>query len=258
MNSVLIEKKDGIAIITLNRPEKMNALTRDMLRALQQILEQCAADSALRAVYLTGSGRGFCAGQDVTDFDNTESLNFDQLLAEYYDPVVTALRSIELPVVCAVNGVAAGAGANIALCCDIVVAAESASFIQAFSRIGLIPDSGGTYWLPRLVGLQKAAALMMLGEKLSAAEAERCGMIYRVFPDNIFAGASLQLAATLAALPTRALALTKKALQSSMHNSLEEQLHTEAQLQQAAGQTADFREGVSAFKEKRQPVFIGR
>lgn len=257
MPSVLFELKDNVGVITLNRPEKMNAFTRNMSVEMQDILRRRITDKQIRAVYLTGNGRGFCAGQDLSDLQGMDAPPFDKLLAEFYDPVVTGIRNLALPVVCGVNGVAAGAGANLALCADIVVAAANASFIQAFTKIGLIPDSGGTYLLPRLVGLQKATALMMLGEKLSAVEAERWGLIYKVFPDEGFTDAAFSLARQLAQMPTRALAYTKQALQASLDNNLPQQLQLEARLQRAAGETNDYREGLSAFLEKRSPNFTG-
>ena len=257
MDSILATVKENIAFITLNRPEKFNSFNRQMALLLQKVLDDCAADKNTRAIYLTGSGKAFCAGQDLTELAGENAPGFDKILAEHYNPIVTRIRNIEKPVVCAVNGVAAGAGANIALCCDIVVAAESASFIQAFSKIGLIPDSGGTFTLPRLIGWQKASALMMLGDKVSAADAEKYGMLYKVFADDIFAAESMKIAATLAAMPTKGLAYTKQALNASLNNSFEAQLKTEDSLQYAAANTQDYNEGVSAFLEKRAPVFKG-
>jgi 2-(1,2-epoxy-1,2-dihydrophenyl)acetyl-CoA isomerase len=257
MDSILAEVKENIAFITLNRPGKFNSFNRQMALLLQRVLDDCAADKNIRAIYLTGSGKAFCAGQDLGELAGENAPGFDKILAEHYNPIVTRIRNIEKPVVCAVNGVAAGAGANIALCCDIIVAAQSASFIQAFSKIGLIPDSGGTFILPRLIGWQKASALMMLGDKVSAAEAEKYGMLYKVFADDIFAAESIKIAATLASMPTKGLAYTKRALNASLNNSFEEQLKTEDQLQYAAANTYDYNEGVSAFLEKRVPVFKG-
>jgi 2-(1,2-epoxy-1,2-dihydrophenyl)acetyl-CoA isomerase len=257
MSSVLFVIKDHIAFITLNRPEKFNAVNREMALSLQTMLDECANLKEVRAVHLTGAGKGFCAGQDLAEVTGTLDSGIEKLLAEYYNPIVTKLRNLPKPVVAAVNGVAAGAGANIALCCDIIVAAQSASFVQAFSKIGLIPDSGGTYFLPRLVGWQKAAALTMLGEKIGATEAERMGMIYKVFADEELQTASVALASKLAQLPTKALALTKQALNHSATNSLEAQLLLEDELQQQAARTADYREGVQAFLEKRTPLFKG-
>lgn len=257
MSSILFEIKNNVAIITLNRPEKFNAFNREMALLLQKTLDDCAADKNIRAIYLTGNGKAFCAGQDLGELTGENPPGFEVILAEHYNPVVSRIRTIEKPVVCAVNGVAAGAGANIALCCDVVVASSSASFIQAFSKIGLIPDSGGTFTLPRLIGFQKASALMMLGDKVSATEAERIGMIYKVFADENFADESMKTAITLSQMPTKGLAYTKLALNASLNNSLAEQLQKEDELQYKAAHTADYIEGVTAFIEKRQPVFKG-
>lgn len=219
-------------------------------------LDECKG-AAVRAVYITGAGKGFCAGQDLAEVVDPEGLGMNRILSEHYNPLVMRIRQLEKPVVAAVNGVAAGAGANIALCCDIVVASSSASFIQAFSKIGLIPDSGGTYFLPRLIGWQKASAVMMLGDKISATEAERMGMIYKVMDDASFAEESKKLVKQLAAMPTRGLAFTKQALEASFTNTLDKQLLAEDTLQQKAASTADFKEGTKAFLEKRMPVFKG-
>ena len=258
MSSILVTINNNIAFLTLNRPEKFNSFNRQMALILQQVLDDCAANTDVRAIYLTGNGKAFCAGQDLSELAGDNAPGFDKILAEHYNPIVTRIRNIEKPVVCAVNGVAAGAGANIALCCDVVVATASAVFIQAFSKIGLIPDSGGTFTLPRLIGWQKASALMMLGDKVSAADAEKYGMLYKVFEDDIFAEASVKIAAVLAAMPTRGLAYTKQALNASVNNSFEAQLKTEDRLQFAAAHTEDYNEGVRAFLEKRAPVFKGQ
>ncbi|MEP6749743.1 MAG: enoyl-CoA hydratase-related protein [Bacteroidota bacterium] len=257
MDSILIEIKNGVAGITLNRPEKMNAFNRQMALLLQKILDDCAAANNVRTVYLTGSGKAFSAGQDLSEMAGDNAPDFNKILSEHYNPIVTKIRNMEKPVVCAVNGVAAGAGANIALCCDIVVATQSSSFIQAFSKIGLIPDSGGTFILPRLIGWQKASALMMLGDKVSAADAEKYGMLYKVFHDDAFVAESMKIAATLATMPTKALAFTKQALNASLNNSFEKQLEAEDTLQFAAANTYDYKEGVKSFLEKRSPVFKG-
>ena len=257
MDSILFEIKNSVAIITLNRPEKMNSFNRQMALLLQKILDDCAADKNIRSIYLTATGKAFCAGQDLAELTGENAPGFEVILAEHYNPIVTKIRTIEKPVVCAVNGVAAGAGANIALCCDVVVATSSATFIQAFSKIGLIPDSGGTFILPRLIGFQKASALMMLGDKVSAVEAERIGMIYKVFPDENFVNDSLKIAVTLSQMPTKGLAYTKLALNASFNNSLAAQLKTEDELQYKAAHTIDYKEGVTAFIEKRIPVFKG-
>jgi 2-(1,2-epoxy-1,2-dihydrophenyl)acetyl-CoA isomerase len=256
MSSILFEVKDAIGFITLNRPDKLNSFNREMALLLQQKLDDCKSKE-VRCVYITGAGKGFCAGQDLAEVVQPDSPGFNVILSEHYNPIITRIRRLEKPVVAAINGVAAGAGANIALCCDIVVAAQSASFLQAFSKIGLIPDSGGTHILPRLVGWQKASALMMLGEKVPANDAERMGMIYKVFSDDTFTEESTKIARTLAQMPTKGLAYTKKVLSQSFTNTLEDQLHDEDVFQQRAAQTADYREGVKAFMEKRTPNFKG-
>jgi 2-(1,2-epoxy-1,2-dihydrophenyl)acetyl-CoA isomerase len=257
MSSILFEIKDSIGFITLNRPDKLNSFNREMALSFQQRLDDCKSDE-VRCIYITGAGKGFSAGQDLAEVAQPDAPGFNVILTEHYNPIITRIRNLEKPVVAAINGVAAGAGANIALCCDIVVAAQSASFIQAFSKIGLIPDSGGTHTLPRLVGWQKASALMMLGEKISSADAEKMGMIYKVFPDEVFKDESIKIAATLAQMPTKGLAYTKKVLSLSFTNTLEEQLHQEDIFQQKAGQTDDYKEGVKAFIEKRSPLFKGK
>jgi 2-(1,2-epoxy-1,2-dihydrophenyl)acetyl-CoA isomerase len=257
MSSILFEIKNAVAIITLNRPEKFNCFNRGMALLLQERLDDCEADKNIRAIYLTGNGKAFCAGQDLGELTGVNPPGFEVILAEHYNPIITKIRTIEKPVICAVNGVAAGAGANIALCCDVVLASSSASFIQAFSKIGLIPDSGGTFTLPRLIGFQKASALMMLGDKVPAFEAERIGMIYKAFTDETFVEESMKIAATLSLMPTKSLAYTKLALNASLNNSLNEQLKKEDELQFKAAHTADYNEGVAAFVEKRLPVFTG-
>jgi 2-(1,2-epoxy-1,2-dihydrophenyl)acetyl-CoA isomerase len=257
MSSILSEIKNNIVFITLNRPEKFNAFNRDMALALQTILDECESNNNIRCVFITGAGKAFSAGQDLTEVIDTEGPGMKKILLEHYNPIIIKIRNLNKPVVAAVNGVAAGAGANIALCCDVVVATQSASFIQAFSKIGLIPDSSGTFFLPRLIGMQKASAFMMLGDKISAEEAERIGMIYRIFPDTIFKEEAEKIAVTLAELPTKGLAYTKQALNKSFEQNLEQQLQTEDDLQQKAAFTKDFGEGVSAFLEKRKPKFNG-
>ena len=256
MSSILFEIKDSIGFITLNRPDKFNPFNREMALLMQKALDQCKEDT-VRCVYITGTGKAFSAGQDIGELVGENAIGIKQILAEHYNPIVSGIRKLEKPVLAAVNGVAAGAGANIALCCDIVVAAQTASFIQAFSKIGLIPDSGGTFTLPRLIGWQKASALMMLGEKVTAADAEKMGMIYKVFTDEAFAENALLIAHYLAKMPTKGLAYTKQLLNHSFVNSWEEQLQDEDIFQQRAARTADYKEGVQAFLEKRQPDFKG-
>ncbi|MEY4658632.1 MAG: hypothetical protein RJB36_398 [Bacteroidota bacterium] len=225
---------------------------------LQEVLDDCAVNQAIRAVYITGEGKAFCAGQDLAEAIDSEGPELKSIVRDHYNPIILKIRELEKPVIAAVNGVAAGAGANIALACDIVVAKKSASFIQAFSKIGLIPDSGGTYFLPRLIGVQKAIALMMTGEKVSADDAERMNMIYKVFEDDTFEEESWKLTENLANMPTRGLGLTKKAVNLGLFNSLEDQLDLEEQLQTEAGETDDFTEGVNAFIQKRPAEFKGR
>ncbi len=257
MPPVLFEINNAIGYIALNRPEKFNAFNREMALLLQEKLDACKED-AVRAVYITGTGKAFSAGQDITELVGENKIELKQILSEHYNPIVTRIRALEKPVIAAVNGVAAGAGANIALCCDVVIATQSASFLQAFSKIGLIPDSSGTYFLPRLIGWQKASALSMLGEKVPASEAERMGMIYKVFPDETFKDESTRIAETLAAMPTKGLAYTKQLLYRSFTNSFEEQLGQEDIFQQKAALTHDYQEGINAFLEKRTPLFKGK
>jgi 2-(1,2-epoxy-1,2-dihydrophenyl)acetyl-CoA isomerase len=257
-NSIEIHIENGTAWITLNRPEVFNSFNREMALLLQSQLDQCADDAKVRAMVITGNGRAFCAGQDLKEV-TTPELNpgFKKILEEHYNPIISRIRSIEKPIIAAVNGVAAGAGANIALACDVVVASEHASFIQAFSKIGLIPDSAGTFFLPRLIGFQKASALMLLGDKVSAKDAERLGMVYKVFTSEDFMDETKKLAETMAQMPTKALGMTKRLLNASMANDLKAQLEMESKLQIEAAQSDDYREGVAAFVEKRKPNFKG-
>ncbi|MCB0259738.1 MAG: 2-(1,2-epoxy-1,2-dihydrophenyl)acetyl-CoA isomerase [Calditrichaeota bacterium] len=250
----------GVGTIVLNRPEVLNSFHRPMGREFQKALEVCRDDPALRAVLITGEGRAFCAGQDLAEAapPGKPLADIRSIVEQTYNPAIRLIRAIEKPVVCAVNGVAAGAGANIALSCDIVLASEKASFLQAFCHIGLVPDSGGTFFLPRLVGLPRAAAMMLLGEKIPAAEALGMGMIYKVYPPESLPEEALKLARHLAAQPTRGLGLTKRLLNQSLQNDLETQLNQEAELQAAAGATEDYQEGVQAFLEKRKANFKGR
>ena len=259
MKSIEIEIKNNIAWIKLNRPEVFNSFNREMALSLIDTLKSCNTNDEVRAVVLTGNGKAFCAGQDLKEVTSPElNPGFKKILEEHYNPIIKQIRSIEKPVIAAVNGVAAGAGANIALACDVVVAHEKVSFIQAFSLIGLIPDSGGTFFLPRLIGFQKASSLAMLGDKVSADEAERLGMIYKVIPFERFEDEVNELAKKMANMPTKALGLIKKTLNASMSNNLDEQLALESKYQIEAAQTDDYAEGVAAFIEKRQPNFKGR
>src|SRR5436305_10046666 len=252
--TILVEKLAGYRRITLNRPERLNALTTDMAAALDAALDEADADKNCRAILLTGAGRGFCAGQDLTEIVGASPADLERLL-EHYHPLVLKIRALPIPVVCAVNGVAAGAGANLALACDIVLAARSATFVQAFTRIGLIPDCGGTWFLPRLIGNARARALAMLAEPLPAATAAEWGLIWRVVEDDRLMDEAQALAARLASQASTALALTKRALDASGSNTLDRQLDLEGELQLEAGKSPDHAEGVRAFLEKRAPVF---
>ena len=256
---VLRSDSGAVALLTLNRPAVLNSFDRPMALRLQEHLAACASDPAVRAVLVTGAGAGFCAGQDLNEFlaSSGDAAVLGATVEASYNPVIRAIRGLERPVVCALNGVAAGAGANLALACDFVLAAEGATLVQSFSRIGLVPDSGGSFFLPRLVGLARATELIMLGDKITAAEAARCGLIHRVVPDRELMARAQALALRLAAMPTVALGLAKRLLNQSLTNSLEEQLALERDLQTLAGKTADFREGVAAFLEKRRPSYRG-
>lgn len=261
LESITYAAGDGVAEITLNRPAVLNSFTQPMARELQAALAAAAADDAVRAVLLTGAGRAFCAGQDLAEAvpqDGSARPPIASIVRGSYNPVVRAIRGLEKPVVCAVNGVAAGAGANLALACDIVMAADTATFIQAFSRIGLVPDTGGTFFLPRLLGPARAMALAMLGDKLSAAEAQAMGLIWHVAPAATLMEEARELARRLATQPTRGLGLIKRAMNASLGNTLDDQLELEADLQAEAAATADFEEGVAAFMARRPPVFTGR
>ena len=256
-STILLEIKNQVAIITLNRPDKFNSFNREMALLLQNTLDDCANNKEVRCVLLTGAGKAFCAGQDIAELTGENAIGIDKILVEHFNPIVAKIRKLKKPVIAVVNGVAAGAGANIALCCDVVLATSSASFIQAFSKIGLIPDSAGTFFLPRLIGFAKASALMMTGDKVTATEAEKMGMIFKVIDDANFVEESFKQALTLAQMPTQGLALTKEALNKSMQNTFEEQLHEEDRLQRKAAVTADYDEGINAFLEKRKPMFTG-
>ena len=255
---IQFEKIGEIGKITLNRPDKYNAFVRGMALELQKKLDECRSDETIRCIIISGSGKAFCAGQDLREAMDPNGLTIEEIVQQHYNPIIKKIREIEIPVIAAVNGVAAGAGANVALACDIVVAAKSASFIQAFSKIGLIPDSGGTYFLPRLIGIQKAAALMMTGEAVSAEKAEALGMIYAVYKDSEFETSAMKLADTISAMPTKGLGYTKKLLSQTFNNSLEEQLSLEAETQALSASSKDHQEGIKAFMEKRTPQFTGK
>ena len=258
MNSILLKIENNVALITLNRPDVFNSFNREMAFSLQKTLDDCNLDTNVRAIVITGNGKAFCAGQDLKEVTDPElNPGFRKILEEHYNPIIQKIRTIEKPIIAAVNGVAAGAGANIALACDIVVATENASFIQAFSKIGLIPDSGGTFFLPRLIGFHRASALMMLGNKVTAQEAMQMGMIFKIYPLGFFEEEVQSLASTLAQMPTKALGLTKRLLNQSMTNNLEQQLALESNLQIEASSSNDYKEGVTAFIEKRKPEFKG-
>ncbi|MBF8150147.1 enoyl-CoA hydratase/isomerase family protein [Winogradskyella sp. F6397] len=258
-NSIQLKIENKIATITLNRPEVFNSFNREMALSLQSILDDCENNTEVRAIVLTGNGKAFCAGQDLKEVTDPDSNpGFKKILEEHYNPIITRIRNIKKPIIGAINGVAAGAGANIALACDIVVAHEKVSFIQAFSLIGLVPDSAGTYFLPRLIGFQKAQALAMLGDKISAEDAEKMGMIYKMIPLENFEAEVDALALKLANMPTKALGMIKELFNKSMTNTLEQQLALESKLQIEAAQSADYKEGVTAFIEKRTPNFKGK
>jgi len=252
-----VEIANGVGIITLNRAEKYNSFVREMTLQMQDALSQCADDIAVRCVLIKGNGKAFCAGQDLSEAINPAAQGIAKIVEENYNPIILKMRNMKKPVVCAVHGAAAGAGANIALAADIVVASKNASFIQAFSKIALVPDSGGTFILPRLIGMQRAAALMFLGDKIVADEALQMGMICKVFGDETFEKEAMDLCLQLAKMPTQALAYTKELLNKSGSNSLEQQLLLEGELQAKAAATNDFKEGVSAFLEKRMANFNG-
>jgi 2-(1,2-epoxy-1,2-dihydrophenyl)acetyl-CoA isomerase len=257
---ILIERRAGYRIVTLNRPQRLNACNEALLRALRDALSETENDDACRALLLTGAGRAFCAGQDLADelARAGETSALSGVLEAYYNPLVRKLRELPFPVVAAVNGIAAGAGANIALACDMVLAARSASFVQAFAKVGLVPDSGGTWFLPRLVGPARARGLALTAQPLPAETAEAWGLIWKAIDDSALMSEAEKLCAEFAAAPTIGLALTKRALDESWGNDLETQLDLERELQRQASLTPDYAEGVRAFMEKRKPVFSGR
>lgn len=258
MSYIISELKDKVMVITLNRADKFNSFNREMALQLQDALDKAENNENVRAILLTGTGKAFCAGQDLAEAIDPNGPGIEKIVKEHYNPIILKIRKIEKPIVAAVNGVAAGAGANIALACDIVTATSSASFIQAFSKIGLVPDSGGTFFLPRLIGFQRASALMMTGDKVTAAEAQHMGMIYKVFADETFLNDALSFTNNLANMPTKGLGLTKRLLNESLLNTHDKQLAQEGALQVEAANTFDYSEGVNAFLEKRKPEFKGK
>jgi 2-(1,2-epoxy-1,2-dihydrophenyl)acetyl-CoA isomerase len=258
--SIQFTIENGIAVLTLNRPDRLNSFTQAMHLEVRDALERLQADKSARVLVLTGAGRGFCAGQDLNDRavePGAPGVDLGESVEQFYAPLVLALRDLPMPVICAVNGVAAGAGANLALACDIVLAAQSASFIEAFCRLGLIPDTGGTWHLPRLIGHARAMGLAMLGEKLTAEKAEQWGLIWRCVPDASLMDEAMALARHFATAPTRGLAMTKKALHASWTNTLPEQLKLEGEMMRELGHSHDYREGVAAFIAKRPANFTG-
>lgn len=259
-SSILLEIDQGVALLTLNRPDSLNSFNTEMHAEMREAISQIRKSSEVRALVITGAGRGFCAGQDLSDRNvapGSEVPDLGESIEKRYNPLLRSIRELPLPVICAVNGVAAGAGANIALACDITLAAKSASFIQAFCKIGLVPDSGGTWSLPHLVGMARAKGLALLGDKLPAEKAEHWGLIWRCVEDDQLMDEAMQLARHLATQPTKGLALIKRALHASTDNTFDQQLDVERDLQRLAGRTDDYREGVAAFMEKRTPNFKG-
>ena len=259
--TIIVEEKNAVGYLTLNRPKQLNSFNETMHKEVASVLKAWSKDSTIRAVVLSAEGRGFCAGQDLGDravAPNADAPDLGLSIETYYNPLIKLITDMPKPVICAVNGVAAGAGANIALACDLVLAATSASFIQAFCRLGLVPDSGGTWFLPRAIGRTRAMGLAMLGEKLSAEQAMAWGMIWQVVEDAALRSEASKLAEHLASQPTYGLSLIKKAINVSADNSLEDQLILERDLQRLAGRSADYKEGVQAFMQKRTPIYQGR
>jgi 2-(1,2-epoxy-1,2-dihydrophenyl)acetyl-CoA isomerase len=258
--TLLVARANGVLTLTLNRPDVLNSFTRTMAAALQAALAEAAADATVRAVVITGAGRGFCAGQDLAEAlprDGGPIPDIGEIVAECYNPIIRAIRTLEKPVLCAVNGIAAGAGANLAFACDLTIAADSASFVESFAKLGLIPDTSGTFFVPRLVGMQRATGMFFLAEKMPAAKAKDWGLIWDVVPAAELMATVTTLAEQLASQATRGFGLTKRALNASFANGLDAQLDVEAQAMHEAGRTADYEEGVRAFLEKRAPVYRG-
>ena len=258
MTTIELKIEGAIAVVSLNRQEKFNSFNRQMTSELLETLHNIKNRTDIRCVVLTGKGKAFCAGQDLGEAIDKDGPGLERILKEGYNPLIQAMRNLPIPIVCAVNGVAAGAGANIALACDILVANDNASFIQAFTKIGLIPDSGGTYFLPKIIGTHRAMAQMLLADKVSASEAKEIGLIHAVYSAELFMEETMKLALRLADMPTQALAFTKQAVYAGWNNTLEEQLELELELQIKAGNTEDHQEGISAFLEKRTPQFTGK
>ena len=259
--SILLEIDQGVALLTLNRPDSLNSFNTEMHQQMREAISQVRKDSTARVLVITGAGRGFCAGQDLGDravAPGQETPDLGESLEKNYNPLIRSLRDLPMPVVCAVNGVAAGAGANIALACDITLAARSASFVQAFCKLGLVPDSGGTWTLPRVAGMARAKGMAMLGDKISAQQAEDWGLIWRCVDDEALMDETHEMARHFASQPTKGLALIKRALHASADNTLEQHLNLERDLQRIAGRSEDYQEGVSAFMEKRTPSFKGK
>ncbi len=255
MSTIEFKKQEGVALIALNRPEVFNSFNREMALALIAALDDCELDPQVRVIVITGNGKAFSAGQDLNEAIEDNGVSFEVILNEHYNPIISRIRNIEKPIIASVNGVAAGAGANIALACDFTVAGTKAAFTQAFSKIGLVPDSGGTFFLPRILGLQRATAMMMLSDKITAEEAEKMGLIYKAVEQEELQSFVAQLAARLADMPNQALGRTKRLINASWGNDLNTQLAMEGQLQIEAGESADYKEGVNAFLEKRKPIF---
>ncbi len=258
--TLLVEQRDGVLTLTLNRPDVLNSFTRSMAHDMQAALHRAATDRTVRAVLITGAGRAFCAGQDLAEAlpqGDGPMPDIGEIVVSCFNPIIRGIRHLEKPVLCAVNGVAAGAGANLAFACDLTIAAETATFVESFAKLGLIPDTSGTFFVPRLVGVQRATGMFFLADKVSAHKAKDWGLIWDVVPGDTLIATAFGLAQSLAAQATRGFGLTKRALNASFANSLDAQLEVEAQLMTEAGRTADYEEGVRAFMEKRKPTYRG-